>query len=99
MANAAAFATGSFKAEDIPQDGLVLTVRGVESRVFDDKAKLFLAFEETGKTLALNQTRLAVMRGTLGDETDEWIGKQIKLLPGVTEFKGKRVGCVTIDFA
>ena len=62
----------------------------------DQKTQITLAFEGKEKELGLNATNARTIAALLGDETNEWKGKQIKLYPTKTDFAGEMVDCIRI---
>jgi hypothetical protein len=50
--------------------------------------KPVVSFRETDKTFVLNKTNSNTIAGLYGNETDQWVGKQIVLFPTEVEFQG-----------
>ena len=56
--------------------------------------KPVLHFQGAQKGMVLNKTNANVITILYGDETDNWIGKQIELYPTQTDFRGEIVDCI-----
>ena len=46
-------------------------------------------FRDHQKGLVLNKTNATTIAAVHGDETDNWIGKELEIFPTTTEFRGK----------
>lgn len=55
------------------------------------KTKIALSFKEIEKRLLLNKTNAAILSENFGNETDEWVGKKIKLNITKVNFQGSIV--------
>ena len=70
------------KKEDLPKPAKV-KISNVDLMEFDQdgkkQRKLILEFEGKEKKLACNKTNARTIGSMLGDETDNWIGKEIVL--------------------
>ena len=88
------------KQSDIPAPQLV-TIKNVQQVMVgkDEDATLrwTISFNETEKPMTLNVTNILALEGYLGDETDNWIGKQtvIYVDPDVM-YAGKREGGIRL---
>ena len=98
-----AFPSSTFSADDLKESGpKTLTVAGCEKRTFQqdngpDETRPVLTFNETEKACVLNRTRWAACEGLFGSaDSDDWIGKQLTLAAGTTQFGRKTVGCVVV---
>jgi hypothetical protein len=60
----------------------------------DEKPVVYFSGEEKG--LALNRTNSKIISKLYGEETDEWIGKEIVLYPTEVEFKGDMVEAIRV---
>lgn len=56
-----------------------VTIKDIEMEKFGEQDKVVLSFKETKLTLVLNVTNANFLKKKFGTETDEWIGKKIKL--------------------
>lgn len=59
--------------------------------------KILVKFEGKQKALVLNKTNAGSISDLYGPETDDWIGKAIKLVTARVDFQGKRVPAIRID--
>ena len=89
------------KAVDLKGQTIPLTISEIGTHVFDEgtpkqKTQIVLSFEGKDKKLGLNATNARTIGALLGDDTDGWIGKQIKIYPTKTEFAGQTVDCIRI---
>jgi len=89
-----AFPSNWLKATDIDAEvGAILTIAGYEMKDIgteDDKErKPVLSFEEVDKELVLNRTNNNTLIGLFGDETDDWIGRKVKLAVVDASYRGK----------
>jgi hypothetical protein len=95
---ASSFRTGLLKATDLSTTPTVVEIVSATKREFDGKDKVVIHTTGfSGRGLTLNQTRLDALAETLGDETDDWIGKEIIVKRGSAQFKGQRVAAIEIQ--
>jgi hypothetical protein len=55
-----------------------------------------LSFTNGTKALILNKTNAKTISKALGNETNNWPGKEILLVPAVVDFKGDTVDAIRI---
>ncbi len=71
----------------------ILTVRAVKEETVgtgdNQQQKLVVYFKEIEQGLVLNKTNGKMLIRKLGDETEDWIGKQIELYTTEVEFQGE----------
>ena len=93
-----AFPSEYLKAADLDDQEITLRITAVKmGKVSDDgKMKPILYFEDQKQGLALNKTNATVIKKSYGEETDEWIGKDIVLYPATVEFKGDMVEAIRV---
>ena len=89
------------KAEDLKGSTVKLTVESVGTHTFDEgkpeeKTQIVVRFAGKKKKLGLNVTNSKAFFGQLGEDTDDWTGKEIKLYPTTTDFAGKEVDCIRV---
>lgn len=86
------------KAEDLQGKTVRLIITEIGVHEFDDKKKqLVLSFRGADKRLGLNITNANSIAKILGDDTDNWIGGEIKVYPTTTDFGDKRnVPCIRV---
>lgn len=91
-----------FLTKDDAGEGILVTMRSlkeqnVEQEGKPEKMKWVLHFDEC-KPLVLNTTNIASIERIHGDETDDWIGKQIVLFNDENvSFGGEITGGVRVD--
>lgn len=96
-----AFPSKYLRADDLRGRRVKVKISHVEmadvgdAEMPEDKPIVF--FEGKSKGLVLNRTNAGTIAAVYGDETDNWVGKEIELFPTTTDFKGKRVACLRID--
>jgi hypothetical protein len=71
----------------------IATVELMEIR--EDK-KLVIHFEDMDELLPLNVTNARILQDSLGNETDDWEGNTIQLLPVKRNFQGKMVDAIQV---
>ena len=92
-----AFPSDFLKAADLDDTPRNLKIQRVEFNVkIGDDEKPVLYFSGEGKGLVLNKTNSNIITKIYGDETDEWIGKEIILYPAMVEFKGDMVEAIRV---
>jgi hypothetical protein len=80
---------------DIPADGLVVTIKdadveSIKSKDGSSADKGVLALSDGYKPFVLNSTNVDKLIELYGDETDDWIGKQISIVTPTVEAFGKQ---------
>lgn len=96
------FQSDYLKADEVPEEGMVLTISGVEIKELgqgkDKDVKPVLSFEETGKQLVCNKTNCnTLVKLTGSDDTDDWDGHKIKLIAVEVQFKDEMVNAIRIS--
>ncbi len=86
----------TIKASDLQGREFALTISALEFRKFDDGNKIELTFAQTDKKMVCNKTNANTIADIYGDETNNWIGKEITLFPTYTDFNGGQVPCVRV---
>lgn len=86
-------------AKDIPDTGIngVISRIEIEDVVGEEKAKdtkPVLYLEGIDKGITVNHTRREVLESAWGEESDDAIGKEIKVAKGRTLHMGKPVDCI-----
>jgi hypothetical protein len=87
--------SGAFPSEYLKPAGLqgqkvLLKMSRVEMRDMGDEVKPVLFFEGKEKGLVLNKTNANTISAAYGDETDNWVGKEIVLYETPVEYQGQR---------
>jgi len=95
-----AFPSSFLKVDDLQGRDVTVTIASVELETIgkDDKEqKLVLGLLGKTKKLVCNKTNAKTIAGLHGEETDEWVGKQIILSPREVEFQGKMVMAIRVS--
>jgi len=76
--------------------GKLLTIDKAEVEEIGNppKTKVILTFKETEKRLPLNKTNSRIIADSFGEETDQWIGRKIKLQTTKRQFQGNIVDAI-----
>ena len=91
------FPSNLLKSQDLLDAGgeMTLTIDRVEMKTFerDDNSKDTkpLIFFQEEKQMVCNKTNANIIAEMYGDDTDDWIGKQVTLTVKDVEFQGKTV--------
>ena len=95
-----AFPSKYMKASDLPEEGhLTVTIENIEIQEIgkEKQRKPVITFEESEKAFVCNKTNANSIAKVLGSrDTDEWIGKQIKLFRTEVEFGGEMVESIRV---
>jgi hypothetical protein len=77
----------------------ILTIKRVSlEQVVKGEEKWVLFFNEKTKGLVLNKTKIKLLEGGYGDDTDLWIGKKVRLsFDPTVAFGGETVGGVKLE--
>ena len=83
--------TARITQDDLEEDVAILTIRKYEEKEFTDaqgkQTRASLFFEETGELpLRVNKTQAGYLVEGLGDESNDWIGKQVPVEKTEAEF-------------
>ena len=85
------------KAADLQGRAITATIENVLMEdMGDDGKKPVVHFQGASKGLVLNMTNANRLIEAMGDDTDNWVGKQIELYPDRAEFRGKIVDAVRV---
>jgi hypothetical protein len=69
----------------------------MESDIGEEKiTRGTVKYREFPRTMVLNRTNTRRLISRLGDDTDEWLGKQVELYPSETDFGGRTVPCIRV---
>jgi len=77
--------------------GKELTIKDTELREINGKQKLVLRFFETEHMLVLNRTNAIILAENYGEDTDNWMGRQLKLKQVKRVFQGKLVDAIEVE--
>lgn len=96
------FPSNLLKAQDVTEAGgeMPLTIEKVEIKEFDadnggKERKPIIYFKE-GKQMVCNKTNGNAIAEIYGDETDNWIGKEITLVVRDVDFQGKSTPAIRV---
>lgn len=98
-----AFPSKYLSAADVPDDGLVVTIKSYDLQDVGQgerkEQKPVLHFREPDvKSLVLNKTNARVIEQVVGsDDLDDWIGKKVTLIPREVEFQGETVWAIRVQ--
>jgi hypothetical protein len=88
-----AFPSKYLTAEDIEEGDRTLTITAARGEVLGEGAKasnkIIISFREEKKELVCNKTNANPIAKIHGDDTDDWIGKQITLYATEVEYGGE----------
>jgi hypothetical protein len=94
-----AFPSSYLKAADLQGRRVPVTVDRVAMEDIGGEHKPVLFFQGKDRGLVLNKTNAAMIAEIAGsEETDEWKGVRIVLYPTKTDFQGKRVDAIRVDY-
>ena len=85
------------RADDL--DGPVATtIMEVRVEEFGEQKKPVVVFDDEERVLVLNRTNADTIRKIAdSDDSTDWTGVVISVVPAMTDFKGKRVSCIRIQ--
>jgi hypothetical protein len=91
------FGGGFLKAEDLQGRNIKVKISKVEVKNFDDGDKLIVHFDGKDKALVCNKTNASIIAEVTGkNDTDDWNGESIWLVPKKVEFQGKLVPAIRV---
>ena len=94
-----AFPSNFFKADDLKNKTVSLTIESVAMEEVGDGTKPVVYFKGQNKGLVLNKTNAAMIEEIAAtDEMDDWGGVRVVLYPARVDFQGKRVPAIRVDF-
>lgn len=82
---------------DLDESGNTLTITDVTVELVGEDTKPCIYFEETKKVLGCNKTNAKTIGGILGQDTDDWIGRQIVLFATQCDYAGEQVDCIRVN--
>ncbi len=96
-----AFPSNFLKAQDLNGHTVKAVIGGVELQDVGGKNnpkehKPVITFKGKSKGLVLNKTNGSILSKALGDETSDWVGKEIELICSETQFQGNLVPCIHV---
>jgi hypothetical protein len=84
-----AFPSKYLKPADLRGRTVPLMVKRFAMENMRGGKKPVIYFEKTDKGLVLNKTQAKMITNLLGDETDDWMGKEIAIYPTMVDFQGR----------
>lgn len=90
------FPSKYLKTSDLQGRRAKVQMAFVQKEDMGDGEKPVLYFAGKEKGLVLNKTKWNAIGDLYGDDSDDWTGKFITLVPGKTTYQGKRVDCIDI---
>lgn len=92
------FPSRFLKAIDAAKGALILTIKSVtiEEVGEEEEKKPVVWFEGQDKGLVLNKTNGAMLASDFGINTDDWVGKVVKLVVEKTLYKGKKMDALRV---
>jgi hypothetical protein len=96
------FKSNFLKAADLKGRKLPVTIESVEVETIgsgkDEKDKPVMRFRGKDLGLVLNMVNWDTLQDLFSsDDSDDWVGKKILLVPAKTSFGNKRVDCIRIE--
>lgn len=86
-----AFPSNYLKSEDLQDRDVLVVIASAEQEMVGNERKLMLTFQGKKKSMICNKTNAGRIAYMYGDETDDWIGKEIVLTSEFVEYQGKTV--------
>jgi hypothetical protein len=95
-----AFPSSYLKAADLQGRRVAVTIDKVVMEDIGGEHKPVVKFQGKDRGIVLNKTNAAMIAEIANsDETDDWKGVKVTLYPTKTDFQGKRVDCIRVDYA
>ncbi len=92
-----AFPSKYIKAADLNDQNVRVIMERVEMEdIGDDGDKPVLYFRGKSKGMVMNKTNSNNIAIVYGDETDDWIGKEIILYPTMVDYQGRSVPAIRV---
>lgn len=93
-----AFPGKYIKASDLQGRDVPVVITAVEFEKVGDGSKPVVYFRNRDRGLVLNKTNARTIAEIYGDETEDWISKEITLWPTRTDYAGKMMPCIRIRY-
>jgi len=90
------FSGDYLKASDLQGRDATVVIAEVKVKEFDDGNKLLISFQGAKKSLVANKTNSNRIAMLYGDETADWIGKEVTLYVDIVDFQGKPTEAIRI---
>lgn len=86
-----AFPSNYLKSSDLQGREVNVVIAGAEMETLGNDRKLVLTFQGKKKSMVCNKTNAGRIAYLYGDETDDWVGKEIILYSEMVEYQGRTV--------
>ncbi len=86
-----AFPSNYLKSDDLQGRQIPVVIATAEREKVGDDMRLVLSFQNKKKTMICNKTNAKRIAFLYGEETDDWVGKEITIVAEMVEFKGETV--------
>jgi len=94
-----AFPSTYLKAADLQGRRVGVTIDKVVMEDIGGEHKPVVKFQGKDRGIVLNKTNAAMIAEIANsEETDDWKGVKVVLYPTKTDFQGKRVDCIRVDY-
>lgn len=94
-----AFPSKWLKYGDLQGARIKLVIESAGMTTIGNDQKLVIHFAGKQKGLVLNKTNAVTISEIAGsDDTDQWVGVPIVIYPTQTDFQGKRVDTIRVDW-
>lgn len=91
-----AFPSDYVKAADLNGKNVNVIIAGVEFVELGGDRKLVLKFQNAQKGMIMNKTNAKNISVLYGDDTDDWIGREVVLFSAWVDFQGKTVEAIRV---
>lgn len=85
------FPSNFLKSEDLKDRDVSVVIALAEIQDIGNERKLVLTFQGKNKQMICNKTNAGRIAYMYGDETNDWVGKEIVLYSEFVEFQGRTV--------
>lgn len=96
MKVSAFFKSNYLKTSDLNNEDLIVTIKSIEEKEFEEGVKPMILFAEIKQGLVLNRINARTIARLYGDEMTHWIDKRIQLFPQEVEFRGEWTPAIRI---
>lgn len=91
-----AFPSKYLKCADLDGAELPVVIESATIEEIGDDRKLVLSFQGVDKALVCNKTNAMTIGHKYGEETDDWVGREIILCPATAMFNNRVVDAIRI---
>lgn len=92
-----AFPSKYVRAADLKNSEVTVVIATVDvENISPTERKLVMTFQGKQKGMVLNKTNANRIAYVYGNDTDDWIGKEIVLYPEMVEFQGRMVEAIRV---